>query len=80
MCKKIIFSILFVLLALGLAEEQVHGAYLAAYWDGNTQTTGLLRAMLLQCETLSKLPVMRSSTRTSSRRGWMLASPTRPPA
>ena len=38
MWKKIIFSILFVLLALGLAEEQASGAHLAAYWDGNYGT------------------------------------------
>jgi len=35
MCKKFIYSILFLLLALGLAEGQARGAYLAAYWDGN---------------------------------------------
>jgi len=35
MCKKCIYSIIFLLLALGLAEGQALGAYFAAYWDGN---------------------------------------------
>jgi len=35
MCKKFIFSILSLLLVLGLAEGQARGAHLAAYWDAD---------------------------------------------
>ena len=35
MCKKFIYSILFLLLVLGLAEGQARGSYLAAYWDAD---------------------------------------------
>ncbi|MHC4437615.1 MAG: PA14 domain-containing protein [Planctomycetota bacterium] len=38
MYKKIMFSILFILLALGLAGEKALGLDLAAYWDGNYGT------------------------------------------
>ncbi|HUT46446.1 MAG TPA: LamG domain-containing protein, partial [Sedimentisphaerales bacterium] len=38
MCKKFIYSILFLLLALGLTGGQARGSYFAAYWDGNYPT------------------------------------------
>ncbi|HUV66996.1 MAG TPA: LamG domain-containing protein, partial [Sedimentisphaerales bacterium] len=38
MRTKLIYSILFLLLVLGLAEGQAWGQYRAAYWDGNYGT------------------------------------------